>query len=424
MLCIHNLALRDQANSRLRARTAHNFVLITTLWLALLSAGIASALVPAVSGLPQADQDALFNQAVQAYQQNQFNSALRAFGQVTGSHAQEAQQYVSKIKAYMDAWSAATTVLQRSPDERDAPSLEYAISELQAAIAIKADGPGHPQQELAKARQLKEEIENGSGNNRRDADQSLCDRALAAAKENHYKEARELSCMLANDNPGYSCGGNEAVYICQLNTELAKMDKGGTPSSNPPANGSAQTAHSATLDKAKAAYDSDDFPHARSLFQKVTGDSKPAADEFLNKISRYSDFMANGEKLSRDAKYDEARTAFLNAAAIKTDGPGNPQTRAATMELFLGLDRFYSGDYAAATQHFAAYAQANNGKQGLVHFYLGASKLAQFFVTGADNTALHDDAINDLKVAKQAGFQAVGQDISPKILQAYNELSN
>jgi hypothetical protein len=301
--------------------------------------------------------------------------------------------------------------------------LEYAISELQVAIAIKADGPGQPQQQLEKARQLKEEIEKAPGNNRKDADQSLCERALAAAKQSHYKEARDLSCMLANDNPGFSCGGNEAVYICQLNAELAKMDKGGTP---PPSvsspKESAPEMHSASLDKAKTAYDNNDFPRARALFQKITGDSKPAADEFLDKISRYTDSMASGEKFSRDAKYDEAHGAFLSAASIKPDGPGNPQIRAATMELFLGLDRFYSGDYAAATQHFAAFAQANTGKQALVHFYLGASKLAQFFVTGADNASLHDDAMNDLKLAKQAGFKAPGQDISPKILQAYNQL--
>jgi predicted negative regulator of RcsB-dependent stress response len=422
MLRIRNLRLRDQSNSRARPRTIFDFLLLTTLWLALvlLPAGIAFALVT-TAALPQADQDALFNQAVQAYQQNQFNTALRAFGQVTGAHAQEAQQYVSRIKAYMEAWSAATTVLQRSPDERDARSLEYAISELQAAIAIKADGPGHPQQELDRARQLKEEIEKGASNNRRDADQSLCDRALAAAKERHYIEARDLSCMLANDNPGYACGGNEAVYICHLNTELAKMDKSGTPPPNV-SSSTGPTSDSASLDKAKAAYDSNDFQRAQALFQKVTGDSKPAADEFLNKISQFTDFMANGEKLSRDAKYDDARTAFLGAAAIKTDGPGNPQSRAATMELFVGLDRFYSGDYAAATQHLSACAQANNGKQGLIHFYLGASKLAQFFVTGADNSALHDDAINDLKLAKQAGFKTDGQDVSPKILQAYNQL--
>ena len=93
------------------------------------------------------------------------------------------------------------------------------------------------------------------------------------------------------------------------------------------------------------------------------------------------------------------------------------------MELFLGLDQFYSGDYQSAIQHLQNCAKTGTQKQPLVRFYLGASELAKYFVTGAEDTTLHQEALNDLKQAKQAGFNPSGQDLSPKILQVYKDLS-
>jgi tetratricopeptide (TPR) repeat protein len=409
-------------------------------WIAFLVMN-AACVTAIAAALQQSDQDSLFNQAVQAYQQNQFKTAQEQFQRVGGSHAQEAQRYVGKIKTYLEAWSAATTVLRRSADEQDARSLAFAIEELQVAISIKPDGPGHPEQQLAKAQQLKQQVERAHSNKNKEAERSLCDRSLAAATEHRFKEASELSCLLADDDPAYSCGGNEAVYVCHLNTELAKIDKAGTVTSSGSTPGSArgsnqnastQTAPTpnkspaqsplTSLDKGKAAYEHNDFDRARSLFHNVSGDSKPAADEFLDKISRYTDSLSNAEKLRREGNYEEARAAFLSAANIKPDGPGNPQHRASLMDLFLGLDKFYSGDYVSAIQHLQACDQSNTGKPDLVHFYLGASKLALFFVTGGDDSALHQDALNELRLAKQAGFKTTGQDVSPKILQAYDQL--
>jgi tetratricopeptide (TPR) repeat protein len=399
------------------------------LWFALFAANSAWAHPPRPVGAaqPQSDQDSLFNQAVDAYKQNQFSAALEKFQQVSGPHAQEAHEYISQIKAYKEAMTVAKSSLDRSPDEQDARSLAYAIERLQEAIKIKPDGPWQPAQLLDKARRLKAAVEESHAERTKTADRGLCDKALAAAEQHHYKEAAQISCLLAEDNPGYSCGGDEAVHICSLDTEMAKMDKS-TP--DVPVKGSqgneAQvkpSTHSADLDKARAAYDGNDFARARSLFQKVTGDSKPTADEFLDKISRYTDWFANGEKLNRDGRYDQARTAFLSAASIKADGPGKPQNRASAMELLLGLDQFYSGDYVSAAQHLEACTKTETGKQSFVRFYLGASKLARFFVTGAEDSALHEEALNDLKMAKQSGFKTTGQDVSPKILKVYKDLS-
>ena len=92
------------------------------------------------------------------------------------------------------------------------------------------------------------------------------------------------------------------------------------------------------------------------------------------------------------------------------------------MQLLLGLDQFYSGDYQSAIQNLQNCARSGAQKQPLIHFYLGASKLGRYFVTGSEDASLQQDAMNDLKQAKQAGFKATSQDISPKILQTYKEL--
>lgn len=375
--------------------------------------------------MPQADNEGLFNQAVQAYQQNQFTAARQGFQRVTGAHTQDAQQYIRKIDKYLEAWSAAAGVLERSRDERDQKSLDYAIERLQEAISIKPDGPGHPQQELEKARQQKAEVQRNSQN----LDRGLCDKAVAAAAAHHYQEAQGLSCALSDDNPAFSCGGNEAAYLCSQDTELAKMEKGDgrLPTAEPEKPAYSADTHPAAkrpadLDRARAAYESNNFERASALLKRISGDFKPDADELLDKIDRYEASLAKGEKLSRDGVYEDARAAFLSAAKIKPDGPSNPQSRASAMELFLGVDRFYSGEYASAIEHLQACANGNSEKQALIHFYLGASKLGRFFVTGEKDDALRQAALSDLRSAKQAGFKADLQEVSPKIVEVYNKL--
>jgi len=373
---------------------------------------------------PQADQDAVFNQAVDAYNRNQFAQATEKFKQVSGSHAQEAQQYITKMKAYQEAVEVANSVMSRSPDERDANSLAYAIEQYQKAISIKPDGPWQPAEQLAKARAMKAEVEKAHAAISQTMDSDFCAKALLAAQQKHYKEAADLSCAVANDNPGYSCGGDEAVHLCQLNTDMAKLESAEKPVTTEPAPAQTQSGtRSSSLDKAQAAYDSNDFQRARNLLQHVEPEFKPAAVEFLDKISRYSDAMADGEKLSRASQYSAARTAFLSAASIKVNGPGDPRGRAAMMQLFLGVDQFYSGDYSSAILQLQECAHSDLQKQPLIRFYLGASELARFFVTGSEDSNLHQAALNDLKQAKQAGFKTIGNDVSPKILQVYKDIT-
>jgi tetratricopeptide (TPR) repeat protein len=381
-----------------------------------------------------------YSQAVDAYNKNLFPQALTQFRQVSGPRAQDAQQYVKKINSYMEAIQLAKGIMDRSPDERDANSLQFAIQQYQLAITIKPDGPWNPTDLLAKARALKAQVEKAHAASSNAMDMEFCAKAIAASSEHRFKEAAQLICAVANDNPGYSCGGDEAVHMCQVNTDLAKLGKipadkitpektpdritakRKVPDQPPPAPVVERAANSAALDQAKAAYSANNFERARTLFQHVDANSKPAAADYLDKISRYNEALASAEKSSRAGQYDSARTSFVAAAAIKPDGPDDPQTRAATMELLLGLDQFYSGDYVSAIQQLQDYSRTGTQKQPLARFYLGASKLARYFVTGSEDSALQQDALNDLKIAKQAGFKTTNQDISPKLLEAYTDL--
>jgi tetratricopeptide (TPR) repeat protein len=384
---------------------------------------VSIACVPLIQANPQSNPDDLYAQAVKDYTQNHLTEALAEFKKVTGTHGQEAQEYATKIKAYIDAMGVAKGIVDRSPDERDVSSLDFAIQKYQEAIKIKPDGPWQPAQQLEKAQALKAQVVQQEKARAKSMDADLCTKALAAAKEHSYREAASYSCPLANDDPGYSCGGDEAVHMCDQMTELGKTENAVEPIPPSPPQPAASSVSSGALQKAEDAYNKNDFQHARTQFQNVPREFKTAAEEYLAKMSRYQDSMTLGEKFRRDFKYEDARAAFRNAASIKPDGPGDPQNQLLLLDLTQGVDQFYSGDYAGAEQHLDTYTRANMDKQPLAHFYLGASRLARFFITGGEDLNLRQQAMNDLKTAKQSGFKITGQDVSPKIMQAYQDLT-
>jgi hypothetical protein len=360
------------------------------------------------------DSDELFAHAVQDYTQNRLTQSRTEFEKIRGAHAQEAQQYIAKVNAYLEDMRLADSIMHRSRDELDAPNLEFAIQKYEDALKIKPDGPFEPAQRLEVAKTLYGRVAQQLPETMELRDRNFCAKSLEAAKERHYKEAARYSCLVANDNPAYSCGGDEAVHMCEQMTDLAEHHLTSVESSN--------QSSTPLIDQARAAYEKNDFAKAIRLLAKVTGEQRPAADEYLDKISRYNGLMAQAEELNKASASEEARVAFTNAANIKPDGPGNPHAQASLMQLEEGIEQFYSGDYLAATRNLENYAQQNSEKQALAHFYLGACKLARFFITGNEDASLKQDALHDLTIAKQAGYKAKRQDLSPRILQAYNDL--
>jgi outer membrane protein assembly factor BamD (BamD/ComL family) len=406
------------AKQNLWPDTCSLFLRFTCIFLCISATGLPAYAIPQSD--PQSELTDLYTQAVQDYTQNHLSDALKKFQKVSGAHAQESEEYIRKIKTYIDDMGLAKGIVDRSADERDVGSLEFAIQKYQEALKIKPDGPWQPAQQLEKARALKAQVEQSETTRKKVMDVDFCNKALAASQEHHYREAASYSCPLANDDPGYSCGGDEAVHMCDQMTELGKSEQASDP-------GVSSTVRTPTvsnaLEKAEASYNKNDFQRARSQFQSVPGEFKSAANEYLAKISRYQEAMTQGAKMLRDSNFEEARASFRAAAGIKPDGPGDPQNQIMLVDLAQGVEQFYSGNYLAATHHLDSYTKANPDKRPLAYFYLGASKLARFYLTGAEDDGLRSAALGDLKFAKQNGFMPAGQDISPKIMQAYKDLA-
>jgi len=424
----NNLLIQPVRKSRSPRRA-----ILTRLLLWLFMAGFALANprlgLAAFQSSSESEQEERYNQAVQAYTQNRFTDARTLFEGVRGSHSEEAKKYLGNIKAYKDAMEEAEGIMQRSPDELDPANLDVAIAKYQEAIAIKSDGPWKPKEKLEKATALKASLKR-SGPSIEARERDLCSKFLNASKAHYYDQAKLMACALANDDPAFSCGGDEALHWCQQMQELTKMG----PSMGPLKTGqnalvSAAGVHpSPTIpkdpfEKAKAAFDANDFEKARSEFQRGTGDDKASAQEYLERINQYQSSMKEAARLAHDSKYEEARAAYLEAANRKPDGPGNPQEQAGSMALLQGLTQFYAGNYSQARESLAAYVQDNTTKANLAHFYMGACEMSRFFLAGGQDGSLREEALNDFRKAKEAGFQPKNLEVSPKILKVYEELA-
>jgi tetratricopeptide (TPR) repeat protein len=372
------------------------------------------------------NEDTQFVQAVAAYNSNRFSQAKALFEQVKGSHSQEAKAYLGKITAYMSAMDEGEMMLGRPRDEQDSKSLDFAIGEFQEALNIKRDGPGNPAAAIQKARALKADLERTVPD--LNARREMCEKAVAASEAHRYKEAKQFSCMLADQSPAFSCSGDEAVHMCQQMTDLAAMnprEPSRPPSApaSPSAAGTAVSSDSGALQRGKSSFDRNDFQNARTILGTVKGSDQVEANSYLEKMDLYEAAMKQAQLFSSQNKYNDARSAYQQAAQIKPDGPGNPALQASLSLLKKALDNFYSGAYLQAEEDLNAYLTERQEKSDLVHFYMGASKLGRYFLDGNTDETLHKDALSDLLIARKANFAATGRDISPRILKEYQQLS-
>jgi len=378
---------------------------------------VSACIVPACL-LAQNVQDTQFAQAVAAYDANRFLEAEQLFQQVQGTHKQEAKAYLGKINAYKTAMDEGEMMLNRPGDEQDPKSLDFAIGEFQEARSIKSDGPGNPAGKIEQAKKMKAAWETKTSpiNNYK----GLCEKAVAASNARHYEDAKQYSCQIADGDPAFSCGGDEAVHMCQQMTELASLHHG-TGNTAKATGPSGNSATLGALEQGKAAFDKNDFQSARKLLAGVTGRDEAVARSYLDRIDLYEQAMSQGAQFSKQNKYADARSAYEQAAKLKPNGPDNPAAEAARCLLKQALDEFYSGAYTDSEQHLSSYLQESSDNSGLAHFYLGASRLGRYFLEGTSNEALHKQALSEMLLAKRANFVADPKDISPRILREYQQ---
>jgi tetratricopeptide (TPR) repeat protein len=87
-----------------------------------------------------------FDQAVQAYQRNDFGAAKGLFERISGGRKGDAQNYLSNIRRYEDAMAAG--------DREAGPNPQQALAKYNEAAGIKSDGPGDPRGKASRMQNL------------------------------------------------------------------------------------------------------------------------------------------------------------------------------------------------------------------------------------------------------------------------------
>ncbi len=95
----------------------------------------------------EAAMEQKFQQAVAAYNRNDFNAAKGLFAQIIGSHSSEAQSYLNRMKQYEQAMTEGDTLA-------NAKNYRQAASSYNEAAGIKADGPGDPRSKASRMQQM------------------------------------------------------------------------------------------------------------------------------------------------------------------------------------------------------------------------------------------------------------------------------
>jgi hypothetical protein len=95
------------------------------------------------------------------------------------------------------------------------------------------------------------------------------------------------------------------------------------------------TAMSAKFDQAVQAYNSNNFSSARTQFGQITGKRQSDAQTYLKKMDQYDDDMQDGDNHANGKEYKGAIDAYNRAVVIKSDGPGNPQSKITHLQSLL-----------------------------------------------------------------------------------------
>jgi TolA-binding protein len=130
------------------------------------------------------------------------------------------------------------------------------------------------------------------------------------------------------------------------------------------------------------------------------------------------------EVLGQEPNNQEAKDAIAQINATDTS---TVQASDDDPQLSRYIGAFYSGQYATAEQLLNTYifnSPRGKGKLGLANFYLGASMMTRYYLTGANDTNLKREAETKFKAAKAVdGFAAPEKFVSPKIMKAFQEAS-
>jgi len=293
--------------------------------------------------------DRNFQQAVQAYNSNDFVRAHDAFSGITGARAADARSYVDKINRYQALMSDARA-------KADAKDFKGAAALYQEAANIKADGPNDPRGNITQMNQL----------------------AAQAAAAAVTPPTQTNPTTTANTTPSKT----EESHPTDTRTAAIKQPAPHVDSAK-------------LLKEANAARSKGQIGAARGKYLAV---------------------------LATDAGNAEARAGLQQMEAAPA---GNTQSAGAEADVMLGraIGEFYNGQFEESDVHIRDYLSVNGAKKGLAYFYEGASKVMRYYLGGAQDRQLQEEARSAFVKAKQAAdFRPPDQKlVSPRVLTAYSE---
>ncbi len=326
-----------------------------------------------------------------ALQAGNFDLAEQKFKNVkAGDFYNLAQQKLAEIPGLKakaqeaaNAGQAAETANKNKLDQGTSAFNSGNMDAAEAALSgVTGSHQGEAQALLQKVRAYKADIQKGQ--------------AFENAKD--FQAAKNAYADAVNINPSGPANGMLARATAALSSP--------TPNNPPPTTTTATVKPPAPVKQIDvAAY--------------IRDGQKALSKKDYRKAKRFFQEVLGQEPKNQDATDALAQINSLDTSTVQASDD-DPQ-----LSRYIGA--FYSGQYATAEQLLNTYIftqPKGKGKLGLANFYLGASMMTRYYLSGANDANLKREAETKFSDAKKVdGFKAPDKFISPKIMKAFEEAS-
>lgn len=353
--------------------------------------------------------DDRFNQGVAFFNQgtkDSLDDAEQRFKNIRfGSHYSEAQRYLTQsIPSKRAELNRPADDTQTFNDGMQAYNRNDFGAAKTVFSQVKGSKAGEAQTYLSRIRQYESAMAEG-------------DRLSASGNHRGAQQSYEEAGRLKADGPGDPRGRaqREEVAVAGLQTPVNTPTPAPTPRPNPPVTTPTISRQAAIKEPARPKIDTD----------KLLREAQDERSRGNNSVAK-SKYIA---VLAEDPNNATARTALdqitQEEQAKPTQAAQQVQaTPEADIMLARAIGEYYKGNYTEAETHIKDYQNVNGSKKALGYFFSGVSKMTRYYLGGASDKKLLNDAEAALRIAKGTpGFKAPGEEyVSPKILKIYSGL--
>jgi tetratricopeptide (TPR) repeat protein len=356
-----------------------------------------------------------FQEGLKAFNEGRFDDAKQKFQNVrTGPRAEEAKQYISsRIPAAIQAKEReATAGAEAAVNQKfDQGVQAFNRNDFNGARSLFQSVTGGKKGEADNYLNRMKQFESAMAEGDR----------LAAAK--NYKAAQgsyNEAATLKGDGPGDPRSkASQMASLGSGSTTTSPVTTATTTTKPPPVTTtSTTTAPPITRAPVVAAVKEPSRPKVDVGRLLAEAEAAKAKGDIASAKSKYIAVLAADEK-------NVQAMGGLETLPKETGPTDRKASSEADVMLAKGIREYYQGLFEKAEVHIDDYLNVNGSKTGLSHFYMGASKLTRFYLSGEKDSGLKRDAEAAFRLAKQtAGFKAPGESVvSPKILKAYQDVS-